>query len=126
MCKSILKYILLLSICYGQSSTEKKPIPVLSITPEQISKINVYVGGKYNTDTYEGYPIISLKYGRYTLEHAVRGPDNMYPIDISGYSYNPPDYWKVKIQKPFGIDNLAFELYQNHDVYSLKGFIQIK
>ena len=66
------------------------------------------------------------KYGKYTLEHAVRGPDNMYPIDISGYSYTPPDYWKVKIQNPFGLNKVAFELYQKHDVYSLKGFIQIK
>ena len=126
MCKSILKYILLLSICYGQSSTGKKPISLLAVTPEQISKISIYVGGKYNTETFEGYPIIALKYGRYTLEHAVRGPDTMYPINISGYSYTPPDYWKVKIQNPFGLNKVAFELYQKHDVYSLKGFMQIK
>ena len=131
---SIVIWIVLLIIYFlvggssllGQNSTEKKPISLLAITPEQISKINIYVGGKYNTNTYEGYPIIALKYGRYTLEHAVRGPDNMYPIDISGYSYNPPDYWKIKIQNPFGLNKVAFEIYQKHDVYSLKGFMQIK
>ena len=74
-----------------------------------------YVGGTYNKTKGTGYPIIALKYNKYTLEFAKEGwvdaPSN--------------NYWKFKVKQPFGIKRMKIELQQKKKQYNVKGFIRL-
>ena len=63
-------------------------------------RFDVYVGGTYNKDKNAAYPIVALKYGKYTLEYAHQdwfdAPDN--------------HYWKFKMKKFLYQDRLNLEV----------------
>ena len=74
-----------------------------------------YVGGTYNRTKGTGYPIIALKYNKYTLEFAKEGwvdaPSN--------------NYWKFKVKNFLGQKRLNIELQQKKKQYNVKGFIKL-
>ena len=58
--------------------------------------IDVSVGGTYNEAKDAGYPILAVKYSKYTLEFAREG----------WFDAPKNNYWKIKVKKPFGIDRI--------------------
>lgn len=76
---------------------------------------DVYVGGTYNEAKDTGYPILAVKYSKYTLEFAREG----------WFDAPKNNYWKLKVKKPFGIDRVNVEVQQKKNEYTVKGFIQL-
>ena len=76
---------------------------------------DVYVGGTYNEAKDAGYPILAVKYSKYTLEFAREG----------WFDAPKNNYWKLKVKKPFGIDRVNVEVQQKKNEYTVKGFIQL-
>tara|TARA_Y100000004_G_C8802628_1_gene364126 strand:- start:317 stop:700 length:384 start_codon:yes stop_codon:yes gene_type:complete len=76
---------------------------------------DVYVGGTYNEAKDAGYPILAVKYSKYTLEFAREG----------WFDAPKNNYWKLKVKKPFGIDRVNVEVQQKKNEYTVKGFMQL-
>jgi len=74
-----------------------------------------YVGGTYNKQKGTGYPIVALKYNKYTLEFA----------DEDWFDAPSNHYWKFKMKKFLGFDKLYLELSQKKKEYTVKGFVQL-
>ena len=77
--------------------------------------IDVSVGGTYNEAKDTGYPILAVKYSKYTLEFAREG----------GFDAPKNNYWKLKVKKPFGIDRVNVEVQQKKNEYTVKGFVKL-
>ena len=77
--------------------------------------IDVSVGGTYNEAKDAGYPILAVKYSKYTLEFAREG----------WFDAPKNNYWKLKVKKPFGIDRVNVEVQQKKNEYTVKGFMQL-
>ena len=77
--------------------------------------IDVSVGGTYNEAKDTGYPILAVKYSKYTLEFAREG----------WFDAPKNNYWKLKVKKPFGIDRINAEIQQKKKEYTVKGFVKL-
>ena len=77
--------------------------------------IDVSVGGTYNKAKDTGYPILAVKYSKYTLEFAREG----------WFDAPKNNYWKLKVKKPFGIDRINAEIQQKKKEYTVKGFVKL-
>lgn len=124
------KFIVTLALLASTSVFAERPARALIEKKEDITKplvllenklqklynsVDVYVGGTYNEAKDAGYPIIALKYNKYTLEFAKEGwvdaPSN--------------NYWKFKVKEPLGIKRMKIELQQKKKEYNVKGFIKL-
>lgn len=76
---------------------------------------DVYIGGTYNKTKDAGYPILAVKYSKYTLEFAREG----------WFDAPKNNYWKLKVKKPFGIDRINAEIQQKKKQYTVKGFVKL-
>ena len=77
--------------------------------------IDVSVGGTYNEAKDAGYPILAVKYSKYTLEFAREG----------WFDAPKNNYWKIKVKNPFGIDRINAEIQQKKKEYTVKGFVKL-
>ena len=79
------------------------------------NSIDFYVGGSYDRYKRNGHPIIALGYKNYTLEYA-------HPQWVIATNDR---YWKLKMKKFLGRDNLYLEIQQKKDRYMVKGFVKL-